>query len=68
MQIYLAVLIVIAIILILPFWMDRRQRKRLHAENEIRARLELPPLTRDQFSITVVEKSAEFRANINQHM
>ncbi len=49
-------------------WFNRRQDRLLREENEIRERLGLPQLTPSQFSITVVEKSAEYGSNINQHM
>jgi|GEM_PF-7050742 len=49
-------------------WNRRHSNQRFLAENEARERLGLPQLTRDQFGPTFVEKSAEFRSNINQHM
>ena len=57
------------IFLLLTYWLAKRreEQKRL-AENEVRASLGLPPLTRGQFGLEVVEKSADFRSNINQHM
>ena len=46
----------------------RRNNRRFHKENAIRADLGLPELTRSQYDMTVVEKSEEFRSNVNFHM
>ena len=46
----------------------KRNNRRFHKENSIRADLGLPELTRSQFEMTVVEKSEDFRSNINFHM
>ena len=46
----------------------RRRLFLLRKENEIRAKLDLPPLTDAEFGIDPVEKSAEYRGKINQHM
>lgn len=53
---------------LLGYWYHRRQGRLLREENVARVGLGLPVLTRSQFEMQVVEKSAEFRANINQHM
>ena len=53
---------------LLGYWYHRRRGRLLSEENVVRVRLGLPALTRSQFEMQVVEKSAEFRANINQHM
>ena len=65
------VLIIAAILLVVivfGYGLNHRQQRLLREENMVRDRLGLPPLTRTQFEIQVVEKSADFRSNINQHM
>ncbi|MGB1253857.1 MAG: hypothetical protein ACPG8W_24830 [Candidatus Promineifilaceae bacterium] len=59
---------IIVIVGVLGLLHYRRQSRLWRAENEVRTKLALPLLTRRQFGMKVVEKSAEFRANINQHM
>ncbi len=46
----------------------RRRFKMLQRENEIRASLNLPPLIDSEFGVKPVEKSADYRGKINQHM
>ena len=61
-------LLVSSVFVLFGYWYNRRQGRLLGEENGVRARLGLPALTRSQFEIQVVEKSAEFRGNVNQHM
>lgn len=46
----------------------RRGNRRFREENKAREALGLPELTRSQFEMTVVEKSEDFRSNVNFHM
>ena len=58
--------IVVSILLVLIF--RRRRYRSMKRENEIRAKLDLPPLTDHEFGIKPEEKSADYRGKINQHM
>ena len=53
---------------LLTYALDRRQQYLFRQENETRERLGLPPLTEAEFSLKVVEKSADYRGTVNQHM
>ena len=62
------ILIVFGVLAAIGFLGRRRRLFLLRKENEIRAKLDLPPLTDAEFGIDPVEKSAEYRGKINQHM
>lgn len=62
------ILIVLSVLAVIGILVRRRRLFLLRKENEIRAKLDLPPLTESEFGIDPVEKSVDYRGKINQHM
>ena len=62
------IFIAVVVLYLLMIIFRRRRYQMLVQENEIRANLNLPPLIDSEFEVKPVEKSADYRGKINQHM